>query len=212
MFKRYTESNKKILSEHKHYFAKRNYGIPIFMLVAIFTIAFISVLFLIDLLAHPDNILLLLIPVALIFIALTTWIALSINSTNDLIMATEFQNLIFASAAKSNTWFCLIVRDDGSLIYADRNFTHNFITNDNSHERDIDILLDSGLLTKEQQEGVLKLLKDKFEDEIYFDITTKEEYANQQLSMDCISVDFNKSLDGLSNNFFVIRGIKKKLV
>jgi PAS domain-containing protein len=39
---------------------------------------------------------------------------------HDLVMATEFQNLLFAGAASVGYGFCLIVRHDGSTVYSNR--------------------------------------------------------------------------------------------
>lgn len=44
----------------------------------------------------------------------------------DMLLATEFQNLMFASSLRLKTKFCLIVKKDGSVVYIDPNFQKLF--------------------------------------------------------------------------------------
>ena len=45
-----------------------------------------------------------------------------LQRTRDLVLATEFQNALFASALDYNRTFCLIIKNDGNIMYMDRSF------------------------------------------------------------------------------------------
>ena len=58
-----------------------------------------------------------------VFVSLSCLISVKMHKDyNKVIDAAEFQNLLFTNALKSDTSFCIIFRDDGSLLYADRKF------------------------------------------------------------------------------------------
>ena len=62
-----------------------------------------------------------------LLLASTGWyVLLSMTQSRDLVLATEFQNALFASALGYSNKFCLIVKREGSIIYTDRGFQAMF--------------------------------------------------------------------------------------
>jgi len=155
MLSRYTD--KENLVKNRNDFISRNYSLPITVVVFTFVALFIAVAILQYFLGvHHPGIFLIIIGAALAGIGVVG--ALSMHHYNDIIMATEFQNAIFSSAAKVNTEFCLIVRNDGSLVYADNGFNNYFnVTQRGKHG--IDALLDSDGLYEEDKKRLLDCLQ-----------------------------------------------------
>ena len=62
-----------------------------------------------------------------LLLASTGWyVLLSMTQSRDLVLATEFQNALFASALGSSNKFCLIIKREGSIVYTDRGFQSMF--------------------------------------------------------------------------------------
>lgn len=76
--------------------------------------------------------------------ALTAFTALTQQRSHDLVMATEFQNTLFANAASVHSRFCLITKQDGTVIYYDPGFQQLFPDFLRSELRAIDVLLKQG--------------------------------------------------------------------
>ena len=75
---------------------------------------------------------------------LTAFTAVSQQRSHDLVMATEFQNTLFAGAASVHSRFCLITKQDGTVIYYDPGFQQLFPDFLRSEMRAIDVLLKQG--------------------------------------------------------------------
>ena len=80
----------------------------------------------------------LIVCLCLLLSAAGWYVILSIAQSRDLVLATEFQNALFASALGFSNKFCLIIKRDGSIIYTDRGFQRMFPTL--VSERDISIV------------------------------------------------------------------------
>lgn len=85
----------------------------------------------------------------------------------DVIMATEFQNVIFASAARINAEFCLIVKRDGTVVYADPGFLKRFSTGSHGGHG-LDVLLESGGLSDEDKKRLLSSVENNIPEKMLF--------------------------------------------
>ena len=65
----------------------------------------------------------------LLFFVLATfgsYVIILLQRSRDIVLATEFQNALFASALDYNRTFCLIIKNDGNIVYMDRSFQKIF--------------------------------------------------------------------------------------
>ena len=77
-----------------------------------------------------------------------TWLTIYFSARlRDLVLATEFQNAMLASAAQLSTRFCLITKRDGSIVYVDPGFQKLFPHFMQSNDRNIDGLLGGAGIT-----------------------------------------------------------------
>jgi two-component system cell cycle sensor histidine kinase/response regulator CckA len=77
----------------------------------------------------------------------------------DLVMATEFQNAMLASAARLSTRFCLIVKRDGSIVYIDPGFQKLFPHFMNSNDRNIEGLLAGAGIPRDMVQKIFLMLQ-----------------------------------------------------
>jgi PAS domain S-box-containing protein len=107
-------------------------------------------------------------------ICATGWYAVvNLQRSRDTVLATEFQNALFASALGINSKFCLITRRDGSIVYIDRSFQEMFP--DFSHEprRTVDTLLDHGNVSHADKERIFSAIERGVYDKAIFNIRAK---------------------------------------
>lgn len=75
--------------------------------------------------------------------------------SRDMLLATEFQNALFASAMGLHNKFCLIIKRDGTIIYLDRSFQELFPDFTQYNHRSVEMLLKLGKVSTEQSEQVI---------------------------------------------------------
>jgi PAS domain-containing protein len=96
-----------------------------------------------------------------------TWFTVFFSShLRDLVLATEFQNAMLASAAQLSTCFCMITKRDGSIVYIDPGFQKLFPQFLQSNDRNIDGLLRSAGIHKELIVKVINLVEQNTEDRV----------------------------------------------
>lgn len=151
-------------------FKLRRHGIPPLQVVYAFIAALLAVVMLvghlvIKLLFLPDNIvtptdeiLSILFAIAFCIAAVAVFAVALIYRIRDIILETEFQNLIFASASRAGTDFCLIVNSDKTTIYADYNFSQLFASFENQIEAFSSLLADKGF-KKTERDKIVKAMK-----------------------------------------------------
>lgn len=94
-----------------------------------------------------------------LMLALTDFIVvLSVQRSRDLVLVTEFQNSLFASALTLNTLFCLIIRGDGTIVYADRGFRTLYPHFDRISQRSIEDILRVTHMEKDDANRVLDMV------------------------------------------------------
>lgn len=106
-----------------------------------------------------------------------------------LLNAIEFQNALFAGAARLATEFCLIVRHDGKIAYIDPEYDHNVFRLRNNNMRSIKTLLDAGEVTLDAREKLLAALQSGKTERIPFKLPKTDRGARPlTLTLDPIEI------------------------
>jgi len=104
-------------------------------------------------------------------IVISGWYVITVVQRNrDLVLTTEFQNALFASALGINNKFCMIIRKDGNIIYLDRSFQDMFPDFLRQPRRTIDVLLELGKVSKEEGNKILTAIEHGIYSKVLFDI------------------------------------------
>lgn len=110
-----------------------------------------------------------------LMLTLAGWyVIVEITRSRDLILATEFQNALFASALGFNNKFCLIIKREGSIVYMDNGFQKMFP--ELVRERNVTIagMLKHGKVGMVEREKVFSALDHGVYDKIIFDIRSSD--------------------------------------
>jgi two-component system cell cycle sensor histidine kinase/response regulator CckA len=100
-----------------------------------------------------DRIMLVTLVIATV-VATGWYVLLQLQRTHDLLLATEFQNALFASALGINNKFCMIMKHDGNIVYLDRSFQGMFPDFLKQSRRTLDMLMEIGAVSKEDIEKI----------------------------------------------------------
>lgn len=140
------------------------------------TILQLAVLFSVTLLASvsivvavTDKFILTLLLFALIGFA-GWYVIVTMQRGRDLLMATEFQNALFASALGLHNKFCMIIRRNGNIIYLDRLFQDMFPDFMRQQTRSIDALLEQGKVSRADSEKIYSAIERGVYEKVIFDI------------------------------------------
>lgn len=98
------------------------------------------------------------------------YVIVAIQRNRDLVLATEFQNALFASALGLNNKFCLIIRRDGNIVYLDRSFQEVFPDFMKQPRKTIEIFLEQGRVSKEETEKVFAAIDQGVFSKVVFNI------------------------------------------
>ncbi len=93
-----------------------------------------------------------------------------IQRNRDLVLSTEFQNALFASALGINNKFCVIIRKDGSIIYLDRSFQAMFPDFLKQPRRTIDVLLEFGKVRSEEANKIYAAIEQGIYSKVLFEM------------------------------------------
>ena len=118
--------DKSFLRDIGNGFTPRRRGMPIAWITLIFFLVFIILMGAIATRA-PEQLLALGSISALLFIGLGVWIAKVVDDYQRALLLTEFQNALFAGAARQGNEFCVILKRDGSVAYVDPEFMRRFL-------------------------------------------------------------------------------------
>ena len=98
------------------------------------------------------------------------YVIVLLQRSRDLVMTTEFQNALFASALGINNKFCLIINRDGNIVYLDRSFQEMFPDFLKQPRRTIDILLEYGRVSGEEGKKIYAVIERGVYGKVVFDI------------------------------------------
>jgi PAS domain-containing protein len=112
---------------------------------------------------------------------------LNIQRARDLMLATEFQNAMFAYALGINNKFCLIIRRDGTIAYLDRGMQELFPEISKLKHRTIDALLDLGQVNREEYGKIMRAIDAGVLDKVVYTMrSTDGQYHRVMLTIDPI--------------------------
>ncbi len=195
MSKRFLD-DKEFVIEGKE-FAKRRYVIPLWKLMLILALCFFLAVVIYNF--YPGSCGVLLFSSLSLFVLLFACSYIIDSRYRDLITAVEFQNALFAGAARLATEFCLIARHDGKIVYIDPEYDRNIFRLRNNKIRNIKSLLDIGEVSGETRDKLIQALNSGKSEKIPFKLH-KPETGNKSLALtiDAIQVPSDRST---INNF-----------
>lgn len=110
----------------------------------------------------------------MLFSILGWYVMIQMQRNRDLVMTTEFQNALFASALGINNKFCLIIKRDGNIVYLDRSFQTLFPDFMKLPRRTVDELLEYGRVTPEDSEKIITAIEAGIFDKVIYDIRASD--------------------------------------
>lgn len=137
-------------------FIYRTHVIPLWLLLLIFSFCIGSVVSLYTM--FPDAPYIALMASVLLFTVLFMASFTLDTRYKNLINAVEFQNALFAGAARIATEFCLIVRNDGKIVYVDPEYNRKVFRMRNNKMRNLKILLDAGNVPDNERDKLFAAL------------------------------------------------------
>jgi len=119
--------------------------------------------------------------------AVGSYVAVQLQRSRDLVLTTEFQNALFASALGINNKFCLIIRMDGNIVYLDRSFQEMFPDFIKQPRRTVSVLLNYGKLSPEESKKIFAAIERNVYDKVIFTIRdSKGEFHKIVMSIEPI--------------------------
>jgi two-component system, cell cycle sensor histidine kinase and response regulator CckA len=116
---------------------------------------------------------------ALLLAAAGWYVVVQMQRNNDLVLATEFQNSLFASALGINNKFCMIIRRNGTIVYLDRMFQEMFPEFLHQPKRTIDVLLEQGRVSRAESEKVFTAIERGVYEKVVFEIRGTDSRFNR---------------------------------
>ena len=197
MKKRHTDNTQ----DNKVDFVIRRYGLSVYKM-SIFLIApllCISGLYIFNIYDSYINVIINCIFTSISILA----ISIQLKQYLHIIASVEYQNMIFANALNHNTEFCLIIKNDGKIIYADARFYNRFIKNQEK-KLNLSDILKLGNISDEEIEAFQNALKNKLSINTHFSLNTKNKISNFTLILDPVIENPELEIDCIksANLFF----------
>jgi hypothetical protein len=119
--------------------------------------------------------------VSLVIVSLLCFYIVYLKQQNlDLVMTTEFQNLLFAQAASIGYDFCLFVKRDGSITYSSTGIRKLFPSMHSNVVISLEKLFDAAHISTKHQEQVMSAIYANEKDKLIFTITAEGEAGPQK--------------------------------
>lgn len=154
MYKRFVDSSN---DKNKHEFISRNHSLHVSVNIVAYFCVFL-IIFTFNNFADEFGSIMSNIVIASLILFSALFTIYQTSNLKKIIDTIEYQNLLFINAAKLNSLFFLIIRDDGSTVYADKGFNQIFNTNKNLSQNELEILLDSNILSDEGKSSLKQIL------------------------------------------------------
>jgi PAS domain-containing protein len=106
----------------------------------------------------------------MLFSTVGAYVIVLIQRGRDLVLATEFQNALFASALGFSNRFCLIIKQDGTITYLDRSFQELFPNFMREQRRAIDVFLEQGKVNHDQRRLIFAAIQRGTFDKVIFEM------------------------------------------
>ncbi|MDX1975846.1 MAG: PAS domain-containing protein [Rickettsiales bacterium] len=165
---RYTDIDPTISGTHDFVIRKRS---PTMSHIALVFLALLLIAVAVSI--GVDNKPLFIVFMYLVFGVVGWFVLVQTQKNRDLLLATEFQNALFASALGLNNKFCLIIRRDGNIVYLDRSFQDMFPDFIRQSRRSIDVLLELGAVSREESNKIYSAIERGVYEKVVFHIRGK---------------------------------------
>lgn len=110
-----------------------------------------------------------------------TFVVYTLQRFQDLVLATEFQNALFASALAQNNGICIIIKNDGTIAYIGR-MLHEMLPGLHKEvRRDFGIILEQGQVSKDEQKLVFSAIERYVRGKVVFDLTDSKKQRHRIL-------------------------------
>jgi PAS domain S-box-containing protein len=93
----------------------------------------------------------------------------------DLVMSTEYQNMLFAQALSVGSSFCLIVRRDGTILHASEGMGTVFPQFDYAQSKALEGVFEQGMVRKNDRERIMSAIYASTQDRLIFSIVSQYE-------------------------------------
>ena len=150
---------------------------PTFPQVA--TICVSAALISISIVLSASNETMLVATILALFAIIGWYVIYHLMRSRDTLLATEFQNAMFASAMGLHNKFCLIIKRDGTIVYLDQSFRILFPDFLQQRHRSIDMLLKQGKVSREDNDRVHHALDKGVYDKVIVDIVDAHGIAHR---------------------------------
>lgn len=108
---------------------------------------------------------------AILLVALLCLYTVYKNQVNlDLVMSTEYQNMLFAEAASLGSSFCMFVRRDGTIVHASNGLSKIFPQFNYSESQALEGIFEQGVIRKIDRERVMGAIRSGSTDHLIFPI------------------------------------------
>ncbi len=111
--------------------------------------------------------------------SLGVYVIIVLQRNRDLMLAPEFQNAIFSSALSQSNEFCLIVRNDSTIVYMDRSFQEMFPSFYKESRRAVDVLLEHGQVSREERKMVFNAIEKRARSKVVFDMVDSKKQPHR---------------------------------
>lgn len=179
-------------------FVPRSYSRPVRQFVVIYLIAIIAIFAVSQFrdVLGGDFVSNLLVTFIIVGIALFT--IFNRQQHNDLIMATEFENMLFAAAASLGSNFCMFLKSDGTIVYSNDGTRELFPRVAYDESRALDQLLDDGNVSQTDRTRIYSALTSGEKETLIFPITDADNNR----------IDFILTIEPIKRprGYFVLRG------
>lgn len=118
----------------------------------------------------------------LAFVVITAsagWLYWKLQEGNDLIMANDFQNLLFAAASSLGSTFCFFLRRDGTIVFANDGTRRMFPKFAYEESRALDALLAEGQVSREDASQLYSSLTRGKKETLVFTLTNRDGEAQE---------------------------------
>lgn len=136
---------------HEGFVVRRR--LPLFILALLFILVYLAAMFLVYRAGAADALFTLGALLALMLGGLCLFVIAFTQRNRDLVMATEFQNMLFAAAASVKSEFVLITQRDGTVVYFNPGFQNLFGSRHHASTI-LDTVLEGGKLDEDQKAKV----------------------------------------------------------
>lgn len=179
-------------------FIPRSYSRPIRELSIVYTVAVIAIIFLCNYGHLIGGTATASVLITLIIVGLALYTIFRRQQHNDQMMATEFENLLFSAAASLGSAFCIFLRADGTIVYANDGARRMFPRVGYEEGRALDALLLQGKVEKADQDKLHSAMSRGQKESLVLGITDADKTRR----------DFVLTIDPLRRpaGYYVLRG------